>query len=211
VQSSFQLDNKRSVTICAGLSGTGKSTFTLRYLVNADLAIRFCFDPDGEFAKRLDLEPAHDAYELGLALCNGWVIFDPHTLFAGRVTDGFAFFCDWAFTVSERVPGRKCLVVDEVWKYCTPAAIPAELALVTQTGRKRGLALLVNTQRPTKLNGSILNEVSEFVCFRLQENNALEKAGEYGFDLDELKSLPDLQFVARNLDSGGELRGRIKV
>lgn len=102
-------------------------------------------------------------------------------------------------------------MVDEVWKYCTPAAIPPELALVTQTGRKRGLALMVNTQLPNKLNGSILNEVSEFVCFRLQMDNALEKVAQYGFDPGELKSLPDLSFIARNLDTGGELRGRIEL
>jgi len=205
------IENKRTVTICAGVSGTGKSTFALRYLVNAPLAIRFCFDPDGEFADRLGLEPAQDAYGLGLALCNSWVIFDPHGIFPGRINEAFAFFCEWSFTVSESIPGRKCLVVDEVWKYCTPNAIPEELALVTQTGRKRGLGLLVNTQLPNKLNGSILNEVSEFVCFRLQQDKALEKAAEYGFDVEEVKALADLQFVARNLDSGGELRGRIKV
>ena len=83
--------------------------------------------------------------------------------------------------------------------------------MVAHTRRKRGLALMVNTQRPNKLNGSILNEVSEFVCFRLQEDNALARAKEHGFDLDELNGLPDLQFVARKVDSGGGLRGRIKV
>jgi len=72
----------------------------------------------------------------------------------------------------------------------TPSAIPEELALVTQSGRKRGLALLVNTQLPNKINGSILNEVSEFVCFRLQAKMALDKAVEYGFDVDEVKTLP---------------------
>jgi hypothetical protein len=49
------------------------------------------------------------------------------------------------------------------------------------------------------------------VCFRVQFDRALEKAREYGFDAEQLKSLPDLTFVARNLDSGGELRGKIKV
>jgi hypothetical protein len=205
------LENKRSVTIVAGLSGTGKSTFALRYLVNAPLAVRFCFDVEGEFAERLGLPAASHPYELQLHACGGWVLFDPHQLFAGRIEEAFAFFCEWAYRFSERVPGRKVLVVDEVWKYCTPNAIPTELALVTQSGRKRGLALLVNTQLPNKLNGSILNEVSEFVCFRLQQAKVLEKAGEYGFDAEELKALPDLQFVARNLDSGGERRGRIKV
>jgi hypothetical protein len=205
------LENKRSVTIVAGLSGTGKSTFALRYLVNAPLAVRFCFDVEGEFAERLGLPPAREPYDLQLHACQGWVLFDPHQLFAGRIEEAFSFFCEWTYRFSERVPGKKVLVVDEVWKYCTPNAIPPELALVTQSGRKRGLALLVNTQLPNKLNGSILNEVSEFVSFRLQQDKALEKAAEYGFDLEELKALADLQFVARNLDSGGERRGRIKV
>ena len=64
---------------------------------------------------------------------------------------------------------------------------------------------------PNKLNGSILNEVSEFVCFRLQQDKALEKVAEYGFDAEELEALPDLWFVPRNLAGGGELRGRIKL
>jgi len=199
------------VTICAGLSGTGKSTFALRYLVNAPLAVRFCFDAEGEFAARLGLPPSREPYDLQLHACQGWVLFDPHKLFEGRMDEAFAFFCEWAYRFSERVPGQKVLVVDEVWKYCTPAAIPEELALVTQSGRKRGLALLVNTQLPNKINGSILNEVSEFVCFRLQLDRALEKVVEYGVDAEELKALPNLSFVARNLDSGGELHGKIKV
>lgn len=44
---------------------------------------------------------------------------------------------------------------------------------------------------------------------RLDE--ALEKVAQYGFDLEELRNLPDLHLVARNLDSGGEMWGRIKV
>lgn len=64
---------------------------------------------------------------------------------------------------------------------------------------------------PNKLNSSILNEVSEFVCFRLQMDNALEKVAHYGFESEDLKNLPNLSFIARNLDTGGELRGRITV
>ncbi len=97
------------------------------------------------------------------------------------------------------------------WKYCTPVAIRPELAPGSADRRKRGLALLVNTLLPNKLNSSILNEVSEFACCRLQQDKALNKAGEYSFDLYELNGLPYLQFVDRNLDSDGELRGQIKV
>lgn len=207
----LSVENKRSVTIAAGLSGTGKSTFGLRWLVNDDFAVCFCFDPDGEFSQRLGIPAAEDPYALGVQLCQGFVIFDPHAMFPGRLSAGFGFFCDWAFAMSARIPGRKLLVVDEVWKYCTPKTIPEELAVVVQTGRKVGLALLVNTQRPNLLNGAILNEVSEMVCFRLQEGNALEKVSEYGFDPEELRALPDLHLIGRNLDTGGELRGRIEI
>jgi len=40
---------------------------------------------------------------------------------------------------------------------------------------------------------------------------ALDFAEEYGFARAEVSALAPLQFVARNLDSGGELRGRVKV
>jgi len=80
------------------------------------------------------------------------------------------------------------------------------------SGRKRRLHLMVNGQEPNRLNGTILNGVSEFVCFRLQSPAALDLVKKtYGFDAEEVSNLQPLQFVARNLDSGGELRGSIKL
>lgn len=209
----------RNVTICAGVSGTGKSTFGIRYLVNADLAVRFLFDAESserdpsqnEFSHRLQLPPAGSAYDLGLALCRGWVPFDPHQLFAGRLEDAFSFFCEWAWEKSALIPGKKVIVVDEVWRYCSPQKIPAALSNIVQSGRKVGLHLFVNTQEPNRLNSSIVNGASECVCFKLQSGSALERVTEYGFDPLEVAGLPEMHFVARNLDSGGELRGKIKV
>ena len=34
---------------------------------------------------------------------------------------------------------------------------------------------------------------------------------ERGLDVEEIKALPDLHFVAPNLDSGGNLRGAIEL
>lgn len=105
----------RNITVCAEVSNSGKSTFALRYLVNADLAVRYIFDPapgefnpdQGEFSDRLGIRAAKDRYELGLALCRGWVCFDPHTLIPGRLTEAFNFFCDWAYETSLCIPGPK--------------------------------------------------------------------------------------------------------
>jgi hypothetical protein len=120
------------------------------------------------------------------------------------------FFCEWAWDKCATIPGEKIIVIDEVWRYCSPQSIPVELATIVQSGRKRGLHLLVNTQEPNRLNSSVLNGVSEFICFKLQSRPALDLVSNYGFDPDEVQRLQQFQCIARNLDSGGELRGKLK-
>jgi hypothetical protein len=39
----------------------------------------------------------------------------------------------------------------------------------------------------------------------------LETVQEYGLNPEEIRALPDLHFIARNCDSGREMRGRIKT
>ena len=213
------LSSKRSVTVVAGLSGYGKNTFVLRYLVNADLSARFIFDPDpgefnpelGEFADRLGLEPTVSPYELGKHLCRGWVVFNPHTLFEGRPEEGLNFFCDWAYAHSLALPGEKVIVIDEIWKYCSGNSIPQPIRAVALSGRKAKVQLVVITQEPQRLNMTLKSAMSEVVCFRLQGEGPLSFAEQFGFDREEVANLPPLSYVARNLDSGGELRGVIAV
>lgn len=206
----LQLDAKRACTLLTGKSGSGKSTFALRYLLNAPgLAARFLFDPEGEFSQRLKVSAASEAKDLEADLATGWVLFDPHTMFPGDTGAAFRFFCEWAFTVSSRGRGRKVLLVDEVWKYCSPQSIPAELALCIQTGRKRGLDCMFATQRPNRLNGSILGEATEVVSFRLQEESALQAVERAGLSAAAVSALPPGAFLAVNADTGGTLSGRV--
>lgn len=206
----LQFDATRAVTLVAGRSGSGKSTFALRYLVNAPgMACRFLFDPRGEFTARLQLPASRSGADLEGALGEQWVIFDPGGMFPGNPAGAFRFFCRWVFTVCQRGPGRKVLLIDEVWKYCTPQAIPLELAECVQEGRKVSLDLMFATQRPNVLNESITNEVTEAVCFALSGPNAVRTMA--GLDVPEEVSLALVngQFYAVNRDSGGTLRGRV--
>jgi len=209
----------RNVTLLEGVSSYGKSTFCFRYLVNADLSVRFLFDPDpgefnpdvGEFADRLGLSPAYDEYTLALAVVRGWVAFDPHTMFPGRLEEAFAWFCEWSWNLSLKIPGQKVLVVNDAWNYCSPHSIPPGMAKIVQSGRHRRLHLMIVTTEPNKLNSSVLNGVSECVAFRLQSKQALALVTDQGFDANEVAALDRLQFVARNRDSGGELRGKVTI
>jgi hypothetical protein len=63
--------------------------------------------------------------------------------------------------------------------------------------------------RPNNLHSTIRNECSELLCLHLADMNyCLELPAERGMDIETMKQLPDLHFIARNLNSGGDLRGK---
>jgi hypothetical protein len=208
----------KACTIVAGVSGSGKTAFALRYLVaEHDFTCRFIFDSEpsernpteGDYADRLGLVAAENFNECQAAIEDGFVLFDPHTLYPGRIQQAFDDWCAWVFDVAATLPGRKAIVAEEVWKHCDRLSIPESLAKVAQTGRKRGLEPIFLTQLPHKLNGSILNEWTELVCFTLDEEKALDCIQDRGAPRDEVRELPLGSFIALNRHTRGLLRGRL--
>lgn len=201
----------KAFTLVCGASGTGKTSFAVRYLLNSRFSTRLIFDPDGEFAQRLRLPAVGRAVDLDLWWRRGWVCFDPSVHFAGRNEDAFRWFLAWAMDVAKGIPGgTSLLVVDEAWKYCSPHAIPPEFAAVLQTGRKVGLQGMFLTQRPAKLNGAVHNETTETVSFLIHEAAGLEKLeAEHELSGPEIRALSPGQFVAVNRLSRAVLRGRL--
>lgn len=213
-KSGLQLMAKRKRILLAGESGTGKTTFALRYLVaESKLSCRFVFDPEGEFEERLNITAASTQEECELATEDGFVLFDPHAMFEGELEKAFEWFCQWSFDAASRMRGEKVLLVDEAWMYCAPNTLPKSLARCIQTGRKRGLATMFATQRPNRLNEAITNGVTELVCFRLQGGNALQTIEKLNVPrpvVEEISKLPDGAFVSLNLARGGDpVRGRL--
>ena len=196
-------------TLVVGMTGSGKTTFALRYLLNVQAACRFVFDDLGQVASRLGIPHVSTSAEMESALVSRWVVYNPHRMFPGKADDAFRFFCKWAMDCSRRGPGKKVLFVDEVWRWCGTQSIPEELAAVAQMGRAEGLELLSATQLPHKVNASITGQSTEMVAFRLAEPLALARAGELGADIPALQSLPLGSFIAWNRLSGGRLSGRI--
>ena len=208
----------KACTIAAGVSRSGKTSFGARYIVaERDFTCRFIFDaefaedaPDEtEFAHRLGLTPAEDWSECAAAVDDGFVVFDPHTLYPGRMAEAFSDFCAWSFETAKRLPGRKVIVLDEAWKYCSPHSIPLSLATIVQTGSKRGLETIFSTQRPNKLNESITNEWTECVCFTLDGEKALDWVVDKGFVREEVRQLPLGSFISISRITRGERRGRL--
>lgn len=191
------------------MTGSGKTTFALRYLLNVPCACRFIFDDLGRAATRLKLRPASTANELETALALRWVVFNPHRMFPGDVKAAFRFFCHWVYQASRRGEGKKVLLVDELWQFCTADAIPRELALVSQAGREENIELLTATQRPELVNASITGACTELVCFKLSEPDGLRCVGKLGATREEIAALPLGTFQAYNRMSGAALAGRV--
>jgi DNA helicase HerA-like ATPase len=207
----LQLESRPGCTLIAGTSGSGKTTFALRYLVaRQDVTCRFLFEePKRDLTLRLRLPDAETAEELEVAAADGWAIYYPATMFPGDWAAGLDWFTGWSYAAAAAMPGRKILFVDEVWKYSDPARLPSGLARWIQDGRSFGLETVFVTQRPNRLNEGITNEATELVTFRLQGANALSRVKELGADPEEVRDLPPGSFTALNCETGATLRGRL--
>ncbi len=196
-------------TLVVGMTGSGKTSFTIRYLLNVVCACRFLFDDGGRFSRRLRVTPAYTARQVEAALASRWVLFNPCKMFPDDYAAGFAWFCQWVFDCAGRGPGLKVLTVDELWQWADARTIPRQLRLCTQAGRERGVQLFTATQEPHRVNSTIVGQASELVCFRLQEPKAWECIKDLGADVEQVSQLPLGSFIAYNRLSGAQLAGRL--
>lgn len=204
-----QYHHHSSKILVTGKSGSGKTTYGLRYLTNARYDYRFIFDGVlGQMAQRLKLPACHDPRQLFATLSDRWTLFDPTSAFPNPAA-GCMFFCDWVFHVCGKLPGKKLIVIDELWKYTSATVVPPEMELVVFTGRLVGIDCLFMSQRPNRIHNSIRDALSELVCFRLQDKNSLKFLIEQGIDDEPIRELKPGQFIAYNLDNGAEERGAV--
>jgi hypothetical protein len=192
-----------------GKRGSGKTTYFLRWLSHVRADYRFVFDGEGELASRLGVRAARTEAELLAQLPSRWVVFDPLATFGTHPLPGFEFFADWAFTLSERLPGRKLFCADELWRYTTTLTIPPCFEQLLYKGRRAGVDCAFVSQRLNRINGGVRDMFSEVVAFRHQDKNSVAFLVDNGFDEAAVRTLRPGEFIARNLDYDAEERGRV--
>lgn len=203
----MDLAHKPYKLLITGASGSGKSTYWTRYITGTAARIKFVFDHEGEFAYRHKIKPAVTIEELAAGTGHGWAVYDPSVMFAGRLGEGFDFFCDFAFQVSSSLDGRKLFCCDELQKLVGTNQVSPELALVLETGRRYGLDVALITQQPNLVHNRIRNQLTEVVSFRQIDAAPIQWLEGAGFKGEELSALPNGRFVARNLLTGGQATG----
>lgn len=180
-----------------GASGSGKTEWCLRWLKRERAVCRFIYDPEQEFAHALGSYVVSNPSQMAEQMKSGWCFFDPAEMFRGNWSDGFAFFCAFAFEASKWFRGRKVFVCDEAWRYLKTHELPPSVEELVCTGRRQEIDFVTISQFPNRINGVMRDNLTDVVCFGLLTENTLRFPIEFGFDPDELRRLPRFQFIHR--------------
>lgn len=215
-------------TLIFGRKGTGKTSFALRFLVNKAIeqplnerpaGTIFIFDYKLEASMRLGIPAVGTEHGCEQALQNRIVIFNPRAMFLpleGENFEGvdrraFRWFCQWVFSVAQRGPGTKLFYVDELRRLIPSRSdlIPLEVDQIFREGRTVGIETLMSTQYPRDFSKTIREEVSEWVCFNINEPDNLDAVRPYFPGVDEVAMLGKGEFIAFNRDSRTKMRGKL--
>jgi hypothetical protein len=166
-----QFSHQSNKLLITGSSGTGKSTYFIKYIITSDYDYKFIYDHEGEFAAKTHLQSYSSAEEMTNAIRKGVriIIYDPATNFPGDSEFGLEFFSSFVFQFSELVGGTKLFAVDELQKITSPNYIPWGVRQILQTGRRRGIDFVCCCQQVNELNNKIRGQLTKCVVFQTVE------------------------------------------
>lgn len=209
-QSRMNWNHRPKKILITGKSGSGKSSLFLFLLLGSYFGkrtVKFIFDPDLEFSRKLKITPARTLDDLHLALKTGLVCFDPAEMFPGDFPAAFAFFSRWVLAVSQQLKGAKLLAVDEIQKFTRPGrgGVPPAFQEILDIGRRHEIDLLIIAQRVNQVNDAIRGQLTDIITFQHTDRLPLAWLEEDGFNPETVKAL---QFpgghIWRNVETSTE-------
>lgn len=221
----MQYDHIAYKVLICGQSGSGKTTYFLQVLHGLKSTCIFLYDPQGEFSRKLGRPVATTLEGCIAQIKTGWVLYSNSEMFQGDPMAGGEWFATFAFHCCAKIPGRKLFAVDELQNYAghndlgrIKEKLPNGktikrahgIALVLNEGRRFGLDMVAISQSPNEMHFSVRRQMTEAVCFFIPPSEvcALGYMVKMGFNIDEITHLPTGHFIARNLKSSTQLRGK---
>lgn len=104
------------------------------------------------------------------------------------------------------------VVIDEVQLFSNPHYLPKYLENCLFVGRHEGLSIMAITQRPARINKSILSQSAHVFCGQLHDKNDLKAVGNFlNEDSEKLVSLPKRNFYYFSPETGKKIISTEKI
>jgi hypothetical protein len=189
--------------LLVGKSGSGKSTYQLRYVKNCRHSRVFIFDHKGEFRDKLGIEPLASLDELTDQLIEGekFLSWEYRDEFPGDPEGAFQFFCRWTFEMCKELRGdgqKSLLVVDEVNRFTSVNELGYDFKELIEDGRIQGLDFLGTAHNANRINSNLRAQLTEIVALKTTDKRPLEFLSECGFDPEEIRALNVGEFILRD-------------
>lgn len=210
----MNIERKASHCLTCGMSGMGKSSYNLRYILASWHDRIFIFDHQSEYSLRLNLLPCFTFAEAReRAKSERIICFDYSKNFFGELEGSLNAFADMVFFMCkdhlEPQNVQSLFVCDELQKIIPANEAPKEVKNIIQTGRRFNLDSALMSQQPNRIGNEIREQVTELILFRLKEENSLKFVRGMGIDADPIMSLPPLHYIWFDLVNGGQRSGVI--
>lgn len=190
--------------VYTGQSGTGKTYLATHTLKRERARWKFIYDhKGGQIAHMLGLRPVYDGDELMQAVAvGGPVCFNPERLFAGRLHEGFQFFCAFAWSIGKNYKGRKILFVDELQNVVDPRKVTREFQEILDAGRSYQFDMLLISSRPNAIHNYSRDRFTKVFAFRQIDENATAFLKFAGIDEKAVRNLRNGEHLWRDIATG---------
>lgn len=189
-----------------GASGTGKTTHFLKTLKAEKARLKFVFDWQGEFSRKLGIAPCFTVDQLCAATARGgWIIFDPVRL--GNIPATLEMFCRYVFEVGSITPGRKLFCCDELGKVTGNSIEPENLVTLLETGRRYSIDTFCIAQGANQIHNRIRQQWTQVTAFRHADTTAIKPLAALGMNENEIRELRPGEYVWRKLNTGETGKG----
>lgn len=193
----------------AGQTQTGKSYWTQAAIAHGSYDC-LIYDPDDEYAPGESVRSISQAIRIMERAKSGGgralVVVSTGTYSRSRMADEVEILARYAYEVGDMV-----LVIDEAGESARRNVMPESLYKCARRGAKRGVGLVVVSQRLTDIDTELNSQLSKHVLFRLsEESDAVHTRKRWGSRAsDMIRRLPPRHYLvmpddATDVDQTGD-------